>query len=298
MNSMKLKMLSKITILILAICLSATAAEPAPRKHLLRDGLALAGIDGKLTPQNSSEGWRKWLFELQSDLNDDISTVGAGEKFQVLPSRALEKIEKNIEERSTSDYRVWGKVTKYNGENFIFPAYFLPLSELKSPEPPDPAPSPQATAAQKPKAPTPQINVNEPNDPLPIPQEIIEKLRNRPVLSAKTLTENKTAENNFSQPPQMPQLKQDYILVDRTAFLQKDENGGPVFVLDALGRNLPKLSFKLLPSQALEIAQQKQDRTLEPQRFKIAGIITEYNGQLYLLPQKATRVHSHGNFGK
>ncbi len=295
---MKLKMLRKLTILILALCLSATAAELTPRKHLLRDGLSLAGIDGKLTPQNSSEGWRKWLFELQSDLNDDTVTVPAGQKLQILPSKALEEIEKNIEERSASDYRIWGKVTKYNGENFIFPTYFLPLSELKSLESPDPAPSPQETAPQKPKVPTPQIKINEPNDPLPIPQEIIEKLRNRPVLSAKMLTENKTTENNFSQPPQMPQLKQDYILVDRTAFLQKDENGDPVFVLDALGRNLPELSFKLLPSQALEIAQQKQNRTLEPQRFKIAGIITEYNEQLYLLPQKATRVHSHGNFGK
>ncbi|MHC4069522.1 MAG: hypothetical protein ACYS18_07365 [Planctomycetota bacterium] len=295
---MKLKMLSKITILILTLCLSAAAAEPSPLKYLLRDGFALAGIDGKLTEKTSGGVPGKWFFELQSDLNDDISTVGAGEKLQILPSKALEKIEKNIEERSTSDYRLWGKATKYNGENFIFPTYFLPLSKLKSTEPLDPAPAPQETAAQKPKAPSPQIKVNEPNDPLPIPQEIIEKLRNRPVLSAKTLTENKTTENNFSPPPQMPQLKQDYILVDRTAFLQKDQNGSPVFILDALGRNLPKLSFKLLPSQALEIAQQKQTRTLEPQRFKIAGIITEYNGQLYLLPQKATRVHSHGNFGK
>ena len=295
---MKLKMLRKLTILILALCLSATAAEPAPRKHLLRDGLALAGVDGKLTPQNSSEDWRKWLFELQSDLSNGTSTVGAGQKLQILPSKALEKIEKNIEEHSTSDYRLWGKVTKYNSENFIFPTYFLPLSKLKSPEPPAPAPSPQETAAQKPKAAAPQIKVNEPNDPLPIPQEIIEKLRNRPVLSAKTLTGNRAARKDFSPPPQMPQLKQDYILVDRTAFLQKDETGGPVFILDALGRNLPELSFKLLPSQALEIAEQKQNRTLEPQRFKIAGIITEYNGQLYLLPQKATRVHSHGNFGK
>jgi len=297
MNSMKLKTLRKITILILTFCLSATAAEPAPRKHLLRDGFALAGIDGKLTEKNSNGTSSKWFFELQSDLNDDISTVPAGEKLQVLPSKALEKIEKNIEERSTADFRLWGKTTKYNGENFIFPTYFLPLSKLKS-TPPQKTKDQETAPQQKPKAPAPQIKVNEPNDPLPIPQEIIEKLRNRPVLSAKTLTENKTAENNFPQPPQTPQLKQDYILVDRTAFLQKDENGSPVFILDALGRNLPELSFKLLPSQALEIAQQKQNRTLEPQRFKIAGIITEYNGQLYLLPQKATRIHSHGNFGK
>ena len=297
MNSMKLKKLSKITILILAVCLS-TSAEAAPRKNLLRDGFALAGIDGKLISENNGQTSRKWFFELQSDLNDNISTVGTGERFQVLPSRALEKIEKNIEERSTSEYRLWGKVTKYNGENFIFPTYFLPLSKLKSTEPAEPVSAPEETAVEKPKPVSPQIKVNEPNDPLPIPQEIIEKLRNRPVLSAKTLTENKTTKNNFSPPPQMPQLKQDYILVDRTAFLQKDQDGNPVFVLDALGRNLPRLSFKLLPSQALEIAEQKQGRTLEPQRFKIAGIITEYNGQLYLLPQKATRVHSHGNFGK
>ena len=210
---MKLKMLSKLIILIPAFCLSATAAEPVPRKYPLRDGFALAGIDGKLAEKNGGGASGKWFFELQSDLNDDISTVGAGEKLQILPSKALEKIEKNIEERSTSDYKLWGKVTRYNGENFTFPTYFLPLSELKSTEPTNPVPVPEETAAEKPKAPSPQIKVNEPNDPLPIPQEIIERLRNRPVLSAKALAENKFARNNFSPPPQMPQLKQDYILV-------------------------------------------------------------------------------------
>ena len=33
-------------------------------------------------------------------------------------------------------------------------------------------------------------------------------------------------------------------------------------------------------------------------RFNVAGILTRYKGQQYLLLQKATRIYSYGNFGE
>jgi hypothetical protein len=60
-------------------------------------------------------------------------------------------------------------------------------------------------------------------------------------------------------------------------------------------------TFRLLPCQVLEQAElQSATGGLRSDqiRLKIAGIITEYKGDKYLLLQRATRVYSHGNFGR
>jgi hypothetical protein len=33
-------------------------------------------------------------------------------------------------------------------------------------------------------------------------------------------------------------------------------------------------------------------------RFKVAGILTEYKGKKYLLPHRAIKVYSYGNFAR
>lgn len=71
-----------------------------------------------------------------------------------------------------------------------------------------------------------------------------------------------------------------------------------MFVLDALGRNVRPVSLRLLPCEALELAELAQSVIPEPVRFKIAGIVTKYKGEKYLLLQKATRIYSHGNFAR
>jgi len=87
-------------------------------------------------------------------------------------------------------------------------------------------------------------------------------------------------------------------LADRTAFLVKHDDGQLVFVLDAFGRNVRPVSLRLLPCEVLDMAEQRQSAVPEPVRFKIAGIITKYKGENYLLLQKATRVYSHQNFDR
>ena len=94
------------------------------------------------------------------------------------------------------------------------------------------------------------------------------------------------------------ELERDSILTDRTAFLTRLDDGRFTFVLDALGRNVRPTSFRLLPCEVLELTEQRQSAVPEPVRFKIAGIITKYKGENYLLPQKATRVYSHQNFDR
>jgi hypothetical protein len=256
-------MSKKTVILIFALlsCVALCTGDP------LRDGFGLNGIDGKLI--NSDD---KWLFKFDSAVSDEIGRIKAGEAIELLPSTALEKITADAEKHSGANYRLWGNVTKYQGSNFIFPVYFLAVSPAEEP-------------AKEKESPETEIAINEPNDALAIPEEIVKKLKSRRILRQEEIKDGM-------------QLKQDYVLTDRTAFLDKGPDGKPVVVLDAVGRNIPTISFRLLPCEVLERAQSEQSVEADPVRFKIAGILTQYKGTYYLLLQKATRAYSHENFGR
>jgi hypothetical protein len=268
------------------------------RKTLLRDGFVLPGIDGKLTSTDTNDVWfqdsnevcRRWFFELYSDISDDKAVVKAGTSLELLPSSTLEKITADIEKHSAATYKLWGRVTKYKGRNFIFPIYFLPISETKKSQP-----SSQATREKA--GPT----INDPNDALTIPKEILDKLKTRKILRPEQL------KKGF-------ELTQDSILAGRTGFISscvmRDayrvkgktqyaiRNTQCEFVFDALGRNVQQISLRLLPCQSLESAEQRQSAEADRLRFKIAGILTKYKGNHFLLLERTTRIYSHGNFGK
>lgn len=254
-----------------AICTGAVSQTP-PVKPLIRDGFGLTGVDGDL----SSTGG-KWFFKFDSEISDDVGQINAGEAVELLPSTALEKILADAQKRNEAGYRLWGDVTKYEGSNFIFPIYFLPVSAAEGQTKEE-----GTSTAQQQK---PKIAINEPNDALAIPDEIVKKLKNRRVLRREELKEGL-------------QLKQDCVLADRTALLGTRADGEPEVVLDALGRNIPQISIRVLPCEALEQAQLVQSIEADPVRFKIAGILTQYKGEYYLLLQKAIQAYSHENFGK
>ena len=120
-------------ILILMALLFSTAAfsktpDDGNQPKMLRDGFFLSGVDGTLTRQTDSE---QWLFEPDFAVSDGRSTINAGDKLEVLPSAALEKLTADANQHFNKSYRLWGTVTKYDEKNFIFPVYFLPLSNSK-----------------------------------------------------------------------------------------------------------------------------------------------------------------------
>ena len=296
---------------------TSNGAPTAPQA-LLRDGFVLRGIDGTLTPavllrKSEAAGdspalirgpqagrgpklnryGSGWFFELGSDVSDYRVRAGAGTRLELLPSATLEKMTAGVNERSV---RLWGRVTRYKGQNFIFPMYFLPLSKAAKPQSQTPK-APQKPQQQEDRR---QPAINEPNDILEIPQEIIEKLKTRKADRLKMLPETTEAKKRQEgpEPAKRPEIKQDSILADRTAFLVEQDDGRLVFVLDALGRNVQQVSLRLLPCEALELTEQRQSAAPEPVRFKIAGIRTAYKGKGYLLLQKATRVYSHQNFDR
>jgi len=297
-----------ISILSFLSCATLCAgARPRAGQTPLQDGFGLAGVDGKLTSADD-----KWFFEFDSEVSDDTGRIRSGSIIELLPSTALEKMTAEAQKRSDASpirsklpeatavptvqtsngasYRLWGNVTKYRGSNFIFPIYFLPLSTadatlrssttLRSTSDQIKPEEPSTSQQQKAKIP-----INEPNDVLAMPEEIIGKLRTRRILRHEQLKKGL-------------KLKQDSILADRTAFLARQVDGKPELVFDALGRNIQQVSLRLLPCEVLQRAQYEQSIEADPARFKIAGILTQYKGEYYLLLQKATRAYSHENFGR
>jgi len=286
-----------------------TALEP----QLLRDGFALAGVDGKLIRSDSND---VWFFEFNQDVNDYRANVKAGTRLELLPSSALGQMVADARTRSRPAYRLWNaEVTKYKGRNFIFPRYFLPLREPKETKQKaehgeketagkrsrveDVPPSNRGPDARD----TLELAVDEPNDILSVPPEIIERLkaqREKPVTTSlrQIVDSNAVPADHSSTDAPSYTRGADSVFVDRTAFLVEQADGRLVFVPDALGRNVQRQALRLLPCEILELTERVQTAELEPLRFKIAGILTTYKDEKYLLLHKATRTYSHGNFGR
>jgi len=327
--------MNKVLVILSLVFIMGTAAPGAESavQALLRDGFALISVEGKVTVggkaakgrERSFWGSRIWRFTLGADVSDDRSTVKAGTKLELLPSATLEKIIADMSEYPQGTYRLWGRVTKYRGRNYIFPEFFFPIiktpGEVETPEPQEAAkpkePNEPNKPPAKPKEPPPKEEagaekvLTDPNGILKIPKEILEKLKDKKAVPPRRLKPKPKTKKKVEQdlgpvekiekkpaPAKRRRMELDSALADRTAILVKQDNGRFVFALDALGRNVQDVSLRLLPCESLELTELRQAAAFERTRFKIAGIKTKYKGRYYLLLQKATQVYSHGNFGR
>lgn len=274
--------MNKRFTIIVAMFLSAFAlAQPraGTRRvvpNLLPEGFVLRGIDGSL-----SRAGQGWFLELAADIGTEKNTVKAGAKLEILPSVVLESMVADANERPTPNYRLWGTVTKYKVKNFIFPLYFLPLQK--------PITSQQNRPAEEPGEGSVPV-VSDSNDALGIPPEVIARL-NR--------------DSNVRYQPQSESTKParlNSVLIDQTGFISElpseTHSVTKEFVFDSLGRNLSCERFKLLPCAILERVEQQQHTEPDRIRFKVAGIVTQFEGAEYLLLHRAVRSYNHGNFGK
>jgi len=261
-------------LLVLLLLSAANAADAEKEKKvklpLLRDGFVLTGVDGKVTARAD-----KWYFELEQDVSDGRATLAKGTRLQMLESAGLEKMLAYITEKPNASFRLFNAmITTYQQKNYIFCDYFIPISEAKkTTEQKDSEDSDKST----------EIRINEPNDTVMIPREIIDRLNTRRII----------------QPAQIKkgvELKQDSILSGRTGFIKKS-GGKRFFVFGSLGRNKAKASLELLPCQALARAERKQAKEPEKIRYKVSGIVTKYKGKYYLLLQRVTPAYNYGNFG-
>ncbi|NIV69360.1 MAG: hypothetical protein GWN41_04375 [Phycisphaerae bacterium] len=286
-------------LFINVVTIASGFRQEKPQKVLLRDGSVLTGADGRLVTGDSNEAKRsptpeRWFFEFESDFTVGKSSLKAGTRLELLPSSILERMIADANSGSDKSYRLGGSITQYRGKNFIFPTYFLPLAKTKKPEL-----SPSEKSPQR----EPRPKINEPNDVVTIPKELLDKMSDRKKTIDHTINhENKEEIKTDITRKTKSRLKQDSILADRCGFIRQPSYGTKdswrkvSFILDALGRNEGKTSLGLLPCQALELAQRTQAAAPDTLRFKIAGIVTTFKGKKYLLLNRTTRLHSHGNF--
>jgi hypothetical protein len=259
--------------------LAAAGAAAAPSR-LLPEGTVLQGVDGTIVRADSNE---IWLFELSEDVNDAGVQVPAGTRLELLPSATLEQIIADANERLLPQYRLTAQVTRYQGANFLFASYYLPLSKFKDVNEPAQRQNAQGTTD------TTQAGAGRSSGALAIPPEVLEKLKGRhPMRGPQRQGAATGAAVSGSIPTRM--------LANVDGFIQLHEDRW-YFVPDALGWNVSAIRYELLPSRVLEQAQRRMAASPNPIRFSVAGLVTGYKGREYLLLQRAARVYNYGNFG-
>jgi hypothetical protein len=246
----------------------ALGAEQAARRPLA-DGLFLQGLDGRLVHDDVNDVWR---FDLTVDVNTPRAQVPAGTGFPLLPSATLAGMIDDLRDRVLPLYRLSATVTQYEGRNYLFPRYHLPLSRFK-----------ESNEAQQESEGKAAVTETEPNTALPIPGEIAEKLKSRRVLRGP-----QRATGASEQAPSR-------MLLDAVGFIEQ-RNGRAVFVPDALGLDVSTAEYRLLPDAALEQAQRQQAAAPDRVRFSVTGQVSEFEGKQYLLLLRASRAYNFGDF--
>jgi hypothetical protein len=250
----------------------AVVSKAIVKKTLpLRDGFELKSAEGLLSKDAKTQ---KWVFTADAGISDGKAVVKAGQAIEMLPSSTLEKMTADMEKDLSIPVRLWARVTKYHGKNFLFPTYFVPMS--KTAEEQEPKSKPIEDKRDEP--------ATEPQEDSIIPPDIMKKLRPKRVVNLAKLKKMETAAGDMA-------------LTNRTGFVAGDEEA-KIFRIDALGRNIEDISFELLPCETLEYTERKITENALRQRYKVAGTVTKYKGRYYLLLQRAVRTYSHGNFAR
>ncbi len=249
-----------------------TGAEQSDRT-LLPEATVLNAVDGNIIHAEAND---TWLFELAADVNRVDANVPAGTRFTLLPSAVLERLITDVNDRSLPRYRLSARVTQYDGKNFLFPTYFLPLSKLKG------APVSPDTSELV------DVNVGQVDPNLPIPAEVIEKFATHRLIRGPQREHVGTG----ASAPALARM-----LVDRVGVIEP-ERDRLLFIPYALGWNIGDVRYELLPCRALEEVLRTQMQALEPIRFNVAGVTVEFKGSKYLLLQRAVPVYNYGNFGR
>lgn len=266
----------------------------------LKEGFVLEGVEGAVKKSGETG---KWTFVCDTDISDGRYVIKNGTPVEMLPCGTLEKIttivsapppattdqntkmvesldpagasEKkpvtttDVPDDFTANVKLWARVTRYDGKNFLFAYLFLPVSEIQeTAAPPDQTEG--TTTATK----TDSI----------LPPEIISVLKPKRTV-------------DLSKMRSIIEVDSDVMLVDRTGFLGED-NGQKTFTIDGLGRNVEDFSFNLLPCETLHRTELDIAGTAVRKRYKIAAIVTRYKNEYYMLLQRAVRTYNHGNFAR
>lgn len=288
------------------------AWQPKFAKSLLREGFVFNGINGTV---RKTSGDDTWVFTPDELVSDTIVVLRKTESIELLPSSTLEKIVfeagQNPKKDTAISIRVWGTVTTFSKRgtirkktnntesgrqlppyrNFLFPAYFVPLTEVEK----DGVKEQQAQKEEE--------QVKESIIPIDarkkIKTEKQEEADEDAIIPADIMARLKPKRRvNLDKWRKTIQVEGDFLLIGRTGFVSMDPDTQSVFALDALGRKVDGLSFRLLPCQALQNTQKQITKSFGKHRYKVAGIVTKYKGENYMMLQHAVRTYTNGNFAR
>jgi hypothetical protein len=315
----------KIALFTLMFVLTSPGAFAT--QTALSEGFLVKGGYGKVIEPNAPQNQgSKWRFEFTDEYSNEEDTIQPGAEFPLLKSSALEQITKEQKgEKPQREYRIWAMTTKFKGSSFLYPVYFLPVrerTEKTEPEPQTPDKPEEANETAQPEPPNEpdtaddtessqeKTEMNEPEDAVKVPDEILDRLKNKrtytpePVESETEKEEDKQQEQPDSEEPEKkpepePQSRQQFeVLTSRIGYINKNENGWYIFEVEGYGKKVSKETYYLQPCQALEKAIGDQKEALNQPRFRIAGITDTFDGKKYLLLHRAVLKYSYGNFGR
>ncbi len=277
----------------------------SPPAKLLREGMILQGIDGSIIKMPGR--YTDWFFVSDSSLSDMKTTLPAGSFFELVKCSTLEQIEaeynsqypetageavsrQNTRPGETPDpnspavlepqklvdpysVKLWARVVRYDNKNYFYPVLFIPTTSGERPGGAENTEQGYEGASQSP-----------PSSDSIIPSNVMEKLKPRKFI-------------NMAKARQYVDTEGDAVLVDRTGFLITDK-GRQLFHIDGFGRNISDMEFVTLPCEVLADIERSLALSQWRQRYRVSGIITKYKGDYYLLPQRAIRAYSNGNFAR
>jgi hypothetical protein len=283
--------------LLLLTASTALAASPAARK-LLPETAILDRVDGRLLHVDAND---TWLFELTMEATTPEYRLPKGARFVLLPSVTLGRLVADVNDRVAPRYRLSARITLYRGKNYLLPFYYLPLSKFKDGKTPEDGGRKTEDSTTNPQSAIRNPQSKEPE--LVVPPEVLERLKKqRPLRGPRRSAE---AEKKPIPGPS------EQVLVDCVGRIESSrrspdqgaqdawvKNPPCIFVPYALGWNVSDVRYNLLPCTALEEALRRQKGALDPIRFNVAGLVTEFQGRKYLLLQRATSVYNYGTFGR
>lgn len=256
-------MMNRWILMIVLIC----AVQAGGEVVVLPEGFVLNGTEG-LAQNNDPNGWS---FTTDSALVYMKTTLPAGSVLPILPSSGLEQIRSYAaKEESKTRVKIWGILTSYKKKNFLFPIQVIALS-ADSTKPSEPLPTGRID---------PNIMDTAVSDV--IPSEVMKILRSQSKIDLAKMSETMDAGSI------------DFALIGKTGYVAIGQD--KVFVPDSFGRKVEHGRLPLLPCLTLEETEKTLDRSLGRYRYTLSGIVTTYDGKQYLLPYRAVRTYSHGNF--
>jgi hypothetical protein len=255
-------------ILCLAVLTAAGIACAA--KPTLPEGFVLNAIDGIARQDKVDKD--QWTFSTDAELKYMKTIFPSGIPLKVLASGGLDQIRTFARENTEVRIKIWGILTLYRKENFLFPIQVMPLVE---PEKAAPTPTPE---------PVETVPATDPNstDSEVIPSNIMKLLQSQSKIDLAQISEMTAA------------TRADSSMISKAGYITLGETRQ--FQPDGFGRKVETADFVLLPCLTLEKTEDALARAMGRYRYTISGILSQSQGRQYLLLYRAQRTYSNGNF--